>query len=113
MRYKTYMSPVGSRGVRHRHETYAHFRMHSGCMGKWCPADDAELATGWRLWLELSDRVWPDPSWDGTPADAIRQVRALLAVCEDIRHGRLAWDEDWMRVMAARFNPPSDEAGPP
>jgi DNA-binding PadR family transcriptional regulator len=37
----------------------------------------------------------------------------IRAVCEDIRHGRLAWDEDWMRVMAARFNPPSDEAGPP
>ena len=37
----------------------------------------------------------------------------IRAVCEDIRHVRLAWDEDWMRVMAARFNPPSDEAGPP
>ncbi|MCP2250740.1 hypothetical protein LX86_009535 [Lentzea aerocolonigenes] len=59
-------------------------------MGKWSPADDAELAAGWRLWLELSDRVWPDPSWNGTPADAIRQVRELLAACESIRLDYLA-----------------------
>ncbi len=59
-------------------------------MGTWCPADDAELATGWRLWLELVDRVWPDPSWDGTPADAMRQVRSLLAACEEIRTDYLA-----------------------
>lgn len=64
--------------------------MHSGDMGKWCPTDDAELATGWRLWLELSDRVFPDPSWDGTPADAIRQIRALLDACESIRADYLA-----------------------
>ncbi|MEU0877619.1 hypothetical protein ABZ345_03385 [Lentzea sp. NPDC005914] len=59
-------------------------------MGTWFPADDAELAAGWRLWLELSDRVYPDPSWDGTGADAIRQVRDLLAACESIRSDYLA-----------------------
>ena len=59
-------------------------------MGAWRPADDAELATGWRLWLELVDRVYPDPSWDGTPADAIRQVRDLLSACDSIRADYLA-----------------------
>jgi hypothetical protein len=59
-------------------------------MGTWCPADDAELAAGWRLWLELSDRVWPDQSWDGTPAHVIRQIRALLEACEEIRHDYVA-----------------------
>ncbi|MEV6240676.1 hypothetical protein [Lentzea sp. NPDC051838] len=59
-------------------------------MGTWFPSDDAELAAGWRLWLELSDRVYPDPSWDGTPADAIRGVRDLLAACESIRVDYLA-----------------------
>ncbi|KOV89037.1 hypothetical protein [Nocardia sp. NRRL S-836] len=59
-------------------------------MGAWRPADDAELASGWRLWLELVDRVYPDPSWDGTPADAIRQVRDLLAACDTIRRSYLA-----------------------
>ncbi|GLZ33188.1 hypothetical protein Lesp02_53760 [Lentzea sp. NBRC 105346] len=54
-------------------------------MGTWRPKDEAELAAGWSLWLELSTRVWPDPSWDGTPADAIRQVRDLLSACEQIR----------------------------
>ncbi|MGZ3141706.1 hypothetical protein ACVDFE_06860 [Lentzea chajnantorensis] len=54
-------------------------------MGAWRPADDAELTAGWRLWLELADRVYPGPSWDGTPADAIRQVRDLLAACDSIR----------------------------
>jgi hypothetical protein len=28
---------------------------------------------------------------------------------DDIRAGRVTWDEDWMRDMAARFNPPADE----
>ncbi|MCP2197406.1 hypothetical protein LX90_001070 [Lentzea flava] len=59
-------------------------------MSAWFPADDAELTAGWRLWLELSDRVYPDASWDGTPADAIRQVRELLAACEAIRLDYLA-----------------------
>jgi hypothetical protein len=30
-------------------------------------------------------------------------------VADDIRGGRLTWDEDWIRDMAARFNPPADE----
>ena len=59
-------------------------------MGAWMPAVDAELPAGWRLGRELSDRVYPDPSWDGTPADAIRQVRELLAACELIRLDYLA-----------------------
>lgn len=59
-------------------------------MGAWRPRDDDELAAGWRLWLELSTRVWPDPSWDGTPADAIRQVRELLAACEEVRASYVA-----------------------
>jgi hypothetical protein len=50
----------------------------------WVPGDDAELAAGWRLWLELSTRPWPDATWDGTPADAVRQLRELVAVCDDI-----------------------------
>ena len=41
-------------------------------------------------------------------------LRAELAwvrpLCEDIRHGRLSWDEDWMREMGAEFNPPADES---
>jgi hypothetical protein len=59
-------------------------------MGTWQPGDDAELVAGWRLWLELSTCVWPDPSWDGTPAGVIRQVRDLLAVCEEIREDYVA-----------------------
>ncbi|WP_158884644.1 hypothetical protein [Amycolatopsis anabasis] len=50
----------------------------------WTPADDAELAAGWRLWLELSDRTWPNATWNGTPADAVRQLRELLAACDEI-----------------------------
>jgi hypothetical protein len=50
----------------------------------WVPGDDAELTAGWRLWLELSTRTWPDAAWDGTPADAVRQLRELVSVCEDI-----------------------------
>jgi hypothetical protein len=37
------------------------------------------------------------------------EVGWLRAVCDDIRKGRLTWDEDWMRDMAARFNPPADQ----
>jgi hypothetical protein len=37
------------------------------------------------------------------------EVGWLRAVCDDIRDGRLTWDEDWMRDMAARFNPPADQ----
>jgi hypothetical protein len=50
----------------------------------WTPHDEAELVAGWRLWLELSDRAWPTAAWDGTPADAARQLRELLAACDDI-----------------------------
>lgn len=37
------------------------------------------------------------------------EVGWLRSVCDDIRAGRLGWDDDWMREMAARFNPPADE----
>jgi len=50
----------------------------------WTPHDEAELVAGWRLWLELSDRTWPTAAWDGTPADAARQLRDLVAACDDI-----------------------------
>lgn len=63
-------------------------------MGTWSPVDEAELAAGWRLWLELADRVWPDSSWDGTPADVIRQIRSLLAACEEIRASYVAESPD-------------------
>jgi DNA-binding PadR family transcriptional regulator len=33
----------------------------------------------------------------------------IRTLSDDIREGRLSWDEDWMRDMAARFNPPADE----
>ncbi|MBN6041312.1 hypothetical protein [Amycolatopsis sp. 195334CR] len=55
----------------------------------WTPEDDADLLAGWRLWLELSDQVWPDGSWTGTPADAIRRIRELLAVCDELERGTL------------------------
>ena len=39
-------------------------------------------------------------------------LRAELAwirpLCDDIRDGRLSWDDDWMREIGARFNPPAD-----
>ncbi|QRP45123.1 hypothetical protein [Amycolatopsis sp. FDAARGOS 1241] len=50
----------------------------------WKPRDDAELVAGWRLWLELSDRAWPSAAWNGTPADAVDQLRDLLEACDDI-----------------------------
>ncbi|MEV6441654.1 MULTISPECIES: hypothetical protein [unclassified Amycolatopsis] len=50
----------------------------------WTPHDEAELVAGWRLWLELSDRAWPTAAWDGTPAGAVRQLRDLLAACDEI-----------------------------
>lgn len=50
----------------------------------WTPRDDAELVAGWRLWLELSDRAWPTAAWDGTPSDAVRQLRELLGACDEI-----------------------------
>jgi len=50
----------------------------------WTPSGEAELVAGWRLWLELSDRTWPTAAWDGTPADAARQLRELVAACDDI-----------------------------
>jgi DNA-binding PadR family transcriptional regulator len=45
--------------------------------------------------------------------------RALLAaelawvrgVVEDLRAGRLTWDESWQRAMAAAFNPPDEPSG--
>ena len=32
----------------------------------------------------------------------------IRGVCADIEAGRLKWDEDWMREIGARFNPPAD-----
>ncbi|MEV7091407.1 hypothetical protein AB0M80_01060 [Amycolatopsis sp. NPDC051045] len=60
----------------------------------WTPHDEAELVAGWRLWLELSDRAWPTAAWDGTPAGAVRQLRDLLAACDEIETAyRAAADE--------------------
>jgi hypothetical protein len=56
----------------------------------WTPKNDAELTAGWRLWLELSTQVWPDATWDGTPADAVRRLRELFAICDDIQTEYLA-----------------------
>ena len=33
----------------------------------------------------------------------------LRGVSAEIRGGRLTWDEDWIREMGAKFNPPIDE----
>ena len=66
----------------------------------WTPHDEAELVAGWRLWLELSDRAWPTAAWDGTPADAVRQLRDLLAACDDIETSYRAAAE----VRSAAFN---------
>jgi hypothetical protein len=52
---------------------------------EWSPKNDAELVAGWRLWLELSTQVWPDATWDGTPADAVCRLRVLLRVCDEIQ----------------------------
>jgi DNA-binding PadR family transcriptional regulator len=37
------------------------------------------------------------------------ELNWIRSVADDIRGGRLTWDEDWIRDMAARFNPPADE----
>jgi hypothetical protein len=50
----------------------------------WTPHDEAELIAGWRLWLELRDRAWPNASWDGTPAGASRQLLELVAACNEV-----------------------------
>jgi hypothetical protein len=56
----------------------------------WTPRNDAELTAGWRLWLELSMQVWPDATWNGTPAEAARRLRELFAICDDIQTEYLA-----------------------
>ncbi|WP_433266595.1 hypothetical protein ACQPZF_41275 [Actinosynnema sp. CS-041913] len=56
-------------------------------MGSWQPRDEAESAAGWRLWLALSARVWPDASWDGTPASAVAGLREITSACAEIRSG--------------------------
>jgi hypothetical protein len=56
----------------------------------WTPRSDAELTAGWRLWLELSTQIWPDATWDGTPADAIRRLRELFSLCDTIQSDFLA-----------------------
>lgn len=53
-------------------------------MTTWQPRGEAELSAGWRLWLELSTRLWPDGDWDGTPAEAVRALRALSLACGEI-----------------------------
>jgi hypothetical protein len=59
-------------------------------METWQPGDEAELAAGWRLWLELSARGWPGQHWDGTPADAVRPLRELIGACEEVHAAYLA-----------------------
>jgi hypothetical protein len=56
----------------------------------WSPKNDAELTAGWRLWLELSTQVWPDATWDGTAADAVRRLRELFTICDEIETEYLA-----------------------
>jgi hypothetical protein len=56
----------------------------------WAPKNDAELTAGWRLWLELSTQIWPDATWDGSPADAVRRLRELYAICDEIQAEYLA-----------------------
>lgn len=51
----------------------------------WTPRDEAELTAAWRLWLELNLRVWPDSDWSGSPADAVRPLRELIAKCDTIQ----------------------------
>ncbi|MQA12260.1 MAG: hypothetical protein GEU98_27750 [Pseudonocardiaceae bacterium] len=69
----------------------------------WTPRDDAELTAAWRLWLELSARAWPGSTWDGTPADAVRPLRDLVAVCNEIHSDYLA---DCPRRPGPRGEPP-------
>src|SRR5436190_12368563 len=68
----------------------------------WTPNDEAELVAGWRLWLELSDRAWPTAARDGTPAGAVRQLRELLAACDEIetayRAAAAAPSADFLRL---------------
>ncbi|GAA1338231.1 hypothetical protein [Saccharothrix algeriensis] len=54
-------------------------------MGTWQPRDEHESAAGWRLWLALSGRLWPDGSWDGTPAAAVAGLRGIASACAEIR----------------------------
>ncbi|MEW2499058.1 hypothetical protein ACQPXB_05600 [Amycolatopsis sp. CA-161197] len=71
----------------------------------WKPSDDAELVAGWRLWLELSDRAWPTAAWDGTPADAVKQLRELLDALDDIetvyRESSADPSEEFVHVIQA------------
>ncbi|RJQ90655.1 hypothetical protein [Amycolatopsis panacis] len=55
--------------------------------GQWKPRDDAELAAGWRLWLELGSCAWPGADWDGTPAEAVRGLDRCFAACDEILDG--------------------------
>lgn len=60
----------------------------------WVPTEDAEVAAGWRLWLELSDGAWPGADWSGTPADAVRRIGDVLSACSDIEAEYLAASAD-------------------
>jgi hypothetical protein len=56
----------------------------------WAPKNDAELTAGRQLWIELSTQPWPDATWDGTPADAVRRLRELFGICDKIQAEYLA-----------------------
>ena len=55
--------------------------------GQWLPRDHDELTAGWRLWLELDSSAWPRPGWDGTPDQAVRGLRDLVASCAELTRG--------------------------
>lgn len=54
-------------------------------MGAWQPRDEVESGAGWRLWMALSARVWPDESWDGTPAAAVAGLHEIAWECAALR----------------------------
>lgn len=56
----------------------------------WAPRNDAELTAAWRLWLELTAPGWPEPNWDGTPAEAVQRLAELVTACREIEAEYLA-----------------------
>ncbi|MFI0464419.1 hypothetical protein ACH347_10105 [Saccharopolyspora sp. 5N102] len=58
--------------------------------GQWTPQDQEELIAGWRLWLALGSSAWPGADWDGTPGQAVRGLRELMAACDEILADYLA-----------------------
>ncbi|MEJ2853494.1 MULTISPECIES: hypothetical protein [unclassified Saccharothrix] len=51
----------------------------------WQPRDEVESDAGWRLWLALSTRVWPDESWDGKPSAAVAGLLEIAWECASLR----------------------------